>query len=280
MQVDSRPLVAIGGVGGSGTRLIAEILARLGYYIGSDLNDQNDNLWFTLLFKRSDILQATRQEFNAYLGLFLRRMDGMMNFTQQEKRDLQRLAMTDRLQHPSEWLADRVRSFLSPCSDNRTSSRWGWKEPNTHVVLDRLSASLPSLRYIHVARNGLDMAHSGNKNQLEFWGNTFLGLNAVPIDTRHSLKYWCRVHRRVLDIASDMPGRFLLLNYDEFCEHPDRGMIELIAFLGERLEPTKLNGLLRLVSPPPSIGRFRKHSLSRFDDDDVAYVASLGFAVH
>ena len=238
MHVDSRPLVAIGGVGGSGTRLIAEILARLGYYIGSDLNDQNDNLWFTLSFQTDRHPSGHPPGVDAYLGLFLRRMDGMMDFTQQEKRELQRIAMTDRLQHHSEWLADRVNSFLSPCSENRTSSRWGWKEPNTHVVLDRLSASLPSLRYIHVARNGLDMAHSGNKNQLEFWGNTFLGLNAVPIDPRHSLTYWCRVHRRVLDIASDMPGRFLLLNYDEFCEHPDRGMIELIAFLGERLDPT------------------------------------------
>ena len=51
--------VAIGGVGGSGTRLIAQLLMELGVYMGSDRNDANDNLWFTLLFKRIEILFAS-----------------------------------------------------------------------------------------------------------------------------------------------------------------------------------------------------------------------------
>lgn len=36
--------VAIGGVGGSGTRVVAEIVRSLGYYLGGDLNSANDNL--------------------------------------------------------------------------------------------------------------------------------------------------------------------------------------------------------------------------------------------
>ena len=38
--------VAIGGVGGSGTRLIARMLGQLGWYLGDDLNESVDNLWF------------------------------------------------------------------------------------------------------------------------------------------------------------------------------------------------------------------------------------------
>ena len=44
--------VVIGGIGGSGTRVIAEIVALFGFYLGRDLNDASDNLTFTLLFKR------------------------------------------------------------------------------------------------------------------------------------------------------------------------------------------------------------------------------------
>jgi hypothetical protein len=55
--------VIIGGVGGSGTRLIAQMLKELGFYLGSDLNSANDNLWFTLLFKRIEILSASDEEF-------------------------------------------------------------------------------------------------------------------------------------------------------------------------------------------------------------------------
>ncbi len=277
MQEDPRPPVAIGGVGGSGTRLIAEILSHLGYYLGSDLNQENDNLWITLLFKRIDVLLTTRREFDSYLGLFLRRMDGVFDFTLAEQQALCRLAQSNRGQHDPSWLTKRVTSFLSPCPADRRAVRWGWKEPNTHVVLDRLNASLGSMRYIHVVRNGLDMAHSRNQNQLALWGNVFLGLPAVPIDPRHSLKYWCRVHQRVLDIARDMPGRFLLLNYDELCSHPVRGLEKLARFLGETLGPGEQRELLGLVRTPASVGRFRIHDLAAFDEDDVAFVASLGF---
>ncbi|MBL4743417.1 MAG: hypothetical protein JKX87_02075, partial [Cycloclasticus sp.] len=38
--------VAIGGVGGSGTRLVAEICKECGVFIGSNLNKSNDNLSF------------------------------------------------------------------------------------------------------------------------------------------------------------------------------------------------------------------------------------------
>ena len=40
---DMRPLL-LGGVGGSGTRVIAQIVAKLGFYVGSNLNDAFDNL--------------------------------------------------------------------------------------------------------------------------------------------------------------------------------------------------------------------------------------------
>jgi hypothetical protein len=33
---------------------VAEVLKRLDFYLGSDLNNANDNLWFPLLFKRPD----------------------------------------------------------------------------------------------------------------------------------------------------------------------------------------------------------------------------------
>jgi hypothetical protein len=42
---------AVGGIGGSGTRLIAGLLREVGFDIGPDLNESLDNLTFTLLFK-------------------------------------------------------------------------------------------------------------------------------------------------------------------------------------------------------------------------------------
>ena len=46
--------VAVGGVGGSGTRLIASMVSSLGYEMGSNLNHSQDDLTFAVLFKRPD----------------------------------------------------------------------------------------------------------------------------------------------------------------------------------------------------------------------------------
>ena len=47
--------VAVGGVGGSGTRIVAHLLRELGFDIGDDLNESLDDLCFTALFKRAGL---------------------------------------------------------------------------------------------------------------------------------------------------------------------------------------------------------------------------------
>ena len=44
-------MIAIGALGGSGTRAVAQVFLEAGIYMGDDLNRANDNLIFTRLFK-------------------------------------------------------------------------------------------------------------------------------------------------------------------------------------------------------------------------------------
>ncbi len=52
--------VFVGGVGGSGTRVFAQILQGLGVQLGPCLNDALDNLWFTSLLKRPEWVRRQR----------------------------------------------------------------------------------------------------------------------------------------------------------------------------------------------------------------------------
>ena len=52
MSATVSPPLVIGGLGGSGTRVVADIVLAQGWYLGQDLNRAKDNLLFTLLFKR------------------------------------------------------------------------------------------------------------------------------------------------------------------------------------------------------------------------------------
>jgi hypothetical protein len=273
---ESMPPVAVGGVGGSGTRLIAACLMQLGIYMGRDLNPANDNLWFTLLFKRKETLFATEADIDVLVEIFLKVMSGQGGLTDEQVDLVNDLASVDLEQHPSTWLKERAKSLLSSESALPPPVNWGWKEPNTHVVLQYLRPRIKGMKYIHVMRNGLDMSFSKNQNQLRLWGAYYLSEDCknTPL---YSLKYWCAVHRRVQREAQSMGSDFLLLNFDEFCLNPAKEIRRLLDFIGMEADAVIMDRLTALVAPPATIGRFKSHSLDLFDKEDIDYVASLGF---
>jgi hypothetical protein len=161
---------------------------------------------------------------------------------------------------------------------------WGWKAPNSHVMMYRLHQSYPEMKYIMVIRNGLDMAFSDNKNQLELWGPVLfrpeeLSQPRWSSSPRLSLKYWRIVHERVLKEGAKMGNQFFLLNYDKLCEDPSTTMTALLDFLGCNPDPVLVSQLAGLIRKSEGIGRFRNEDMSQFDPEDVEYVKRLGFDV-
>lgn len=273
-QYQHLPLVAIGGVGGSGTRLVAEFMKLLGYHIGDDLNHANDNLWFTLLFKRLEILSASDQEIAGLLDIFLTGMTRPGEFTARQAQCVRSLCTTDRLQHSAEWLEMRANSLLKQPPHLKPVERLAWKEPNTHIVIQHLQQQLPNLKYIHVMRNGLDMAYSANQNQLKLWGEAYLGRKCSEATPYNSLQYWVKVHLGVLESVNE---NVLLLNFDELCQEPDRGVRLILDFLGVDASHSLVERLCSCVVTPGSTGRFKQFSLDVFDEKDLQAVKRLGF---
>lgn len=274
--------VAIGGVGGSGTRVVARTLAELGFYLGDDLNKADDTLTYTFLFVRPDLPGQAASEFEARQALFFRAMTGGGAVTAAGRDLIVRLAAQLVPHGPmadSEWLRERANRLIAAVErPNAANGPWGWKEPNTHIFLNRFVELVPQMRYIHVVRNGLDMAFSRNQHQSKLWGRVLFGLDG-GIDPRASLKYWCHAHRRVLRIGETMGQNFLFLSFDELCRNPAPLLTRLCDFLGIHADEAATDRLSRHVLPPASVGRFKKHDLSVFDENDIAYVASLGFDV-
>lgn len=267
--------VVVGGVGGSGTRLVAAILREGGFAIGDDLNAALDNLSFSLLFNRPEILDCPDAEFRRTVAAFVRRMAGDGRVDEQDVGWITAVATRDNPPHSVDWMRHRLATLLAPRAA-AASDRWGWKEPNSHVVLGRLAMALPEMRYVLLSRSGLDMAWSHNHNQARRWGPALVGrpFEATP---RYLLTFWCAAHRRALAAAATFPGRFLHLRLEDLCSAPVPGLRRLLEFVGS--DPDAAARFAALVRPPESIGRFRAAGLAPFDPDDVAYVESLGFPV-
>jgi len=260
---------AIGGVGGSGTRVIAELLMRLGYFMGDDLNESNDNLLFTLLFKRESILVATNEEFEILLHIFLKHHSLGEPLSREELSLARDLASKDRAQHSKEWLQKR----LLPLDRSYKHTRWGFKEPNSHIIIERLFAYMPQLHYIYLYRDGRDMAYSSNQNQLNLWGAIFASSKEFQPNVKNSLKYWLRVHTRMMQLCNRYSGRILMVDFDKLCLDPESQLAKIAAFL--QRESGELLAHRELIKTPPSIGRYKQHPLSNFDPEDLEKIEKI-----
>jgi len=294
----NHPNIVIGGVGGSGTRVVAMILASLGLDIGNDINESFDNLTFTLFFKRKDILKISDEEFNKLLILFNKSFLSK-KYTNEELKYIFNLTKIYRSRHPKEWLVERAKNIVNKekpdfitkliinynnniqdISNKRLHlTGYGYKEPNTHIILERLLKYYPEMKYIHVIRNGLDMAFSDNQNQVKFWGWMYLSKSDFNNIHFASLKYWVIVHKKIFKLAKELgPDRFLIINFDKLCMKPNKLLKKLCKFLN--ISSKCISGLKYLIDPPSeSIGKFRKYDLSIFDPGDIAFVKKLGFDI-
>lgn len=279
--------VGVGGVGGSGTRVVADLLRELGFHLGDDLNDPLDNLWFTLLFKRRGMLtgEVTDAEFRFCWEAFEAAMTGTgaarRGGWDQLPPFLDTLVRDGRSQHSPEWLAQRANSLLAALRASReTGNPWAWKEPNSHMVLDRLLQFVPGLRFVLVIRNGLDMAWSANQNQPAFWEGLVLppGAGIPEPPSRAALAYWCAAHRRAFSLGQAIGERFHTVYFDRLCVSPRDEISRLFEFLGATVDSDNLTRISRIVKRPSSIGRYRSRPLKDFDPADIEYVRSLGFA--
>lgn len=292
--------IVIGGVGGSGTRVIAEIIAMFGTYLGADLNKASDNLTYTLLFRRPRWFYRNRDDRKKIatgIALFRKLMLRDARISAREIAFLMRAVIsvaafghTSRQigEKPGQgngkglWPLERLQRLRGAGLGVAGLSHWGWKEPNSHLLIENLAEQFPGFRYIHTIRHGLDMAFSRNQLQLYSWGRMF-GVappaNAA-LEPRASLKYWIAANRRVLELRERIGRhRLLVINFDQLCLQPEQEIRNLLRFLDIAADPAAYEQAIRMPRKPDSMGRYRSEDLGQFDAGDLDQLPRFGFTV-
>jgi hypothetical protein len=284
----ARGPVAIGGVGGSGTRVVAHLLAGLGFYLGADIELGNyENLPFALLLNHSTRYEPNR--IRRGLEVFERAMTGSAHPRPSDVSFVLRSAYrtgfvgSRRPEGPRfgpRWACRRSAALLR--SGSGPHPRWGWKAASTHIHLPYVAEHFHDLRYVHVIRHGLDMAYGHNHSQLHNWGPL---VGVAPAESpaelpRAALRYWVEANRRALALGTDLLGeRFLLVNYERLCDRPAESVDELLAFLDLSATDEERRRLASIPRSPESRGRYRGHDLGALDPSDIAAVRRFGFQV-
>jgi hypothetical protein len=282
--------VVIGGLGGSGTRLVAELLQEVGVYMGADVNYASDNLWFGLLLIRPQWESLPPEQFDQpfyrALGVFDQAMTGRLKPDRAEKKIIRDAvsrgkASTSPVTRSDMWFDNRLRSLRqSRVSFPLDTKRWGWKVPGNYYYLPYLEQYYRTrLQYVHVIRHGLYMARSQNQGQFKKWGDE-LGIKPehAGSDASASLDFWITANRLAISHAQAMPAdRFYLLNYDHLCSHPREGVRQFLDFLQIDTSPSTVDKLVAM--PQPKESRFSREDLRSFTSAQLESVRELGFDV-
>ena len=222
----------IGATGGSGTRVFARIVRHAAMFVGTHLNVSDDSLFFG---DYSD-----------------RWIDSLMNAAGSPSNHLHTAMVRD--------LATTVGQHLSPLLAEPRDARWrawGWKEPRSLFLLPFLHGQFPELKFVHVIRDGRDMAYSTNQNQLRKHGHTLLTPEestwAPPL---RSMALWTRLNIQRADYGeTHLRDRYLRLRFEDLCRAPHPTIARMLHFLGLQAD---IEDVARLeVSPPPTLGRWQ-----------------------
>jgi hypothetical protein len=278
---NSAPLV-IGGNGGSGTRVFAEILIRSGMYLGYDLNRSNDNLLFTYLFKHPyrfrDFQYQSNSAVEQLLNIHHRMTFGHLPTSVNNWALFLRAGwdhMSKRVYYGSRWVFNRwkqIRTMKLP----KNPTAWGWKEPHTIFFLPNIQKYYKNARYILVLRNGLDMAYTKNVQQMVFWGRRYQ-IDCNDLSPKNKFKYWYRSNQATIKLVKEhFPGNFLVMKLEDLWLEKEEKIKELLAFAG--LESSNAPAeIWEIPKIPDSLGRYRKHDTSWVDSGIRRKLAELGY---
>jgi hypothetical protein len=114
------------------------------------------------------------------------------------------------------------------------------------------------MKFLHVIRDGRDMAYSTNQNQLRKHGHTLLrSTDNVGSQPLQSIALWSRVNLLAADYgARRMPGQYLRVKFEELCREPATVTARILEFFGLQGDAEQIARLH--VVPPASLGRWRQ----------------------
>jgi hypothetical protein len=274
--------VVVGGCGGSGTRVVAEILARAGMHIGYDLNRSNDDLLFTYLFKHpyrfADIQLQSNSLVEQLLKIHHRMISGQLpkglnNWGLYFKAGWDH--MNKRVYYGSRWVFNRwkqIRKMKRP----KHLTTWGWKEPHTIFFLPNIQNYYKNARFILVLRNGLDMAYTKNIQQMVCWGRRYQ-IDGSDLSPNNKFDYWYRSNQTTINLVKEhYSGNFLVLKLEDLWFEKDEKIKQLLVFagLGSINPPAEIWNIPKI---PASSGRYREQDTSWVDKGVLRKLAEFGY---
>jgi hypothetical protein len=214
----SQPVILLGR-GGSGTRLLAQLALSIGTFLGNELNASHDSVeWVETLYALAVEAVTAGVASGSARDLYWHR----------------------RLRHLASVILARGR-----CDPG---SLWGWKLPETMLILPQALRAFPRARVVHLVRH--PMTSALRRTHMTSRLDNPVGRAVLPAAYRacglepdnlerdepyiHNAATWAYQVGGVLDTLRSLSPTegWLQFRYEEICANPVKAQKRLAAFLG------------------------------------------------
>jgi len=127
-------------------------------------------------------------------------------------------------------LANTIHELYSAYARKRGKLIWGDKTPSYVTEIDTLHRLFPNAKYIHLIRDGRDVAASLQK---QWWG---------PKDFVSAIEYWERSVVLATKMLRMLPSsQRIMLRFEDLIINPEEEIQKVLSFLGLEYEESMLN---------------------------------------
>lgn len=296
-DVQKHPPLVVGCVGGSGSRVVAEILHRTGCHMGRNLNYAMDNMDFAFCLggrlgwlRRTFPIDADNPEAARAIALFeklyFRRWLSFAERCRLLRIGSEYLRSSSLKLVRTEPLRRRLRHLIAVlCGglDNGPAGaeplkRWGFKLPGSIILLEPLLNAYPDMQFIQVVRDGRDMALSPNRKMATHYASLF-GIEDGYTPER-AFELWCRMNKSADEVCTRRMKKdnHLIVHFEALCCNPREETDRILRFarLPSPADPSvysiprKIESIGRWRSRPDLFAEVDTDALERFGYDHSA----------
>jgi hypothetical protein len=276
------PLVVI-GMHRSGTRLLVEVLEKLGVFMGADQQADSESVAFMLI--NEGILHQCGAFWSEPMSA---------HFMLAQPDAVEQCAASAR-----EALAAQLDQYAGPFARHLSSSPkerppFGWKDPRNTFTLPVWRRVFPNLKAIHIVRHGVDVAASlARRHAAALRAAT--GEAAPPALTvirdhalgilssrrgwtlAEALTMWEQYVEKARQETAALGGRALEVRYEELLTRPEHVIPVIAEFCGVA-PPARYEAFVDGLQPGRAFAFRRDPELAAFADSVRGIVARYGYA--
>lgn len=277
--------VIILGMHRSGTSLLARLLSQNGLFIGSDLQDDHESVFFircnNWILRQGQATWDYPERFES--------VTGDSAWRQGIAGHLRRRLFGWRLQqYTGPGIEHDFRQHLA------LTTPWGWKDPRSTFTLPIWRELYPEARIIHITRHGVDVAHSLAKRERRAWqqaktwvkaatliwprnasGQRISPMRCSTIDGAFSL--WEVYMREAREQVRALGSHACEVSYESFLEEPMPVLEKLSHFIGLPFETRRIAHGIQSIERNRAYAYHRDPDLRAYADMVRERLAQLGY---